>query len=330
WIRKLQARFFAGDYVSAIDAADKVETWYATSASLSLFMLEKEEYYFYAALSRAAWCEPMGPDPYAKHCAALGRHERQLRAWAAICPPNFEDRATLVGAEIARIEGRTLEAMDLYERAIVSARANGFVHNEALAYELAARFYAARGLNEVAHVYLGNARQGYLRWGADGKVRQRDELHPQLRQHGLGPSPSGMIEAPVEHLDLGTVIKVSQAVSSEMVLEKLIDRLMRAALEHASAERGLLIVPRVDEMQIEAKATASGEDVTVHLRDGQHIAAALPESVVRYSTRTQETVILDDASSQNAFSADPYIVQGRVRSILCLPLINQGKLLGVL
>src|SRR5262245_20025173 len=139
-----------------------------------------------------------------------------------------------------------------------------------------------------------------------------------------------MIEAPVEHLDLATVIKVSQTVSSEMVLEKLIDRLMRAALEHAGAVRGLLIVPRVDELQIEAEATASGEDVTVHLRDGQHIAAALPESLVRYSTRTQETVILDDASSQNAFSADPYIVQGRVRSILCLPLINQGKLLGIL
>src|SRR5215813_10159762 len=83
----------------------------------------------------------------------------------------------LVGAEIARVEGRPLAAMDLYERAIMSARANGFVHNEALAYELAARFYAARGFNEVAHLYLGNARRGYLRWGADGKVRQLDQLY---------------------------------------------------------------------------------------------------------------------------------------------------------
>src|SRR5215469_12539495 len=129
---------------------------------------------------------------------------------------------------------------------------------------------------------------------------------------------------------VATMIEVSQALSGEMVLEKLIDKLLRAAIEHAGAERGLLIVPRGDELQVEAEATASGEDVTVHLRDGQHIATALPESVVRYSTRTQETVILDDASSQNAFSADPYIVQGRVRSILCLPLINQGKLLGIL
>src|SRR5262249_51337632 len=99
----------------------------------------------------------------------------------ANCPENFDDRAALVGAEIARIEGRPLEAMDLYERAIGSARANGFVHHEALAYELAARFYARRGSEEIAHLYLRNARRGYLRWGAEGKVRQLDQQHSRLR-----------------------------------------------------------------------------------------------------------------------------------------------------
>src|SRR5262249_11535899 len=155
-----------GDYASAIDAAEKVEAWYARSPSLLLFMPEEQEYHFYAALCRAARCEPVGPDPYAKHREALGKHERELRALAGNCPQNFDDRAALVEAEIARIEGRPPEAMDLYERAIRSARANGFVHNEALAYELAARFYAARGFEEVAHLYLGNARRCYLRWGA--------------------------------------------------------------------------------------------------------------------------------------------------------------------
>ena len=105
---------------------------------------------------------------------------------------------------------------------------------------------------------------------------------------------------------------------------------MRAAIEHAGAERGLLILPRGDELLIEAEATTSGEDVTVHRRDGAHTAAALPESLVRYVMRTRETVILDDATSQNPFSADPYIVQRRARSILCLPLINQTKLIGIL
>jgi PAS domain S-box-containing protein len=330
WIRKLQARFFAGDYASAFEAAEKVEAWYATSPALSLFPLEKAECHFYAGLCRAACCEPVGPDPYAKHREALGAHAREIRAWAANCPQNFADRAALVGAEIARLEGRPLEAMDLYERAIASARANGFVHNEALAYELAARFYAARGLEEVAHLYLGNARRCYLRWGADGKVRQLDQLHPRLRRDERAPRPTGTIEAPVEQLDLATVIKVSQAVSSEMVLEKLIDKLMRSAIEQAGAERGLLITPRGEELRIDAQATTRGEDVIVQQPEGAYTPAMLPETLVRYAMRTQKTVILDDASSQNPFTADPYIVQRRARSILCLPLINQVKLIGIL
>jgi PAS domain S-box-containing protein len=330
WIRKLQARFFAGDYAAALDAANKAETWYSTSASMSIFMLEKEEYHFYAALARAAWCEPMGPDPYAKHREALRTHERHLQDWAANCPQNFEDRAALIGAEIARVEGRPLDAMDLYDRAIETARANGFLHNEALAYELAARFYAARGLKEISHLYLGNARQGYLRWGADGKVRQLDQLHPRLRQDGRAPGSTGTIEAPVENLDLATVIKVSQAVSGEMVLEKLIDALMRAAIEHAGAERGLLIRSRGEELQVDAEATTRGADVIVQLGYAAHIVTAVPEAIVRYATRIRETVILDDASSQKSFAADPYVVERRARSILALPLINQGRLIGVL
>ena len=330
WIRKLQARFFAGDYLSAVDAAKKVDTWYATSAPLSLLMLEKTEYRFYAALSHAALCQPTGSDRYDKHREALTTHERELRGWAANCPHNFEGRAVLVGAEIARIGGRPLEAMDLYEHAIASARANGFVNDEALAYELAGRFYAARGLEDIAHLYLGNARRAYLRWGADGKVRQLDQLHTRLRQDERAPGPMGTIEAPVEQLDLATVVEVSQAISSVMVLETLIQKLMRAAIKHAGAERGTLIRPQGEKLQIDAEATARGEDVTVHLPK-HDVSIPVPESLIRYVGRTRETVILDDASSsQNSFASDPYIVTQRACSILCLPLINQGRLIGIL
>src|SRR5262249_54337504 len=204
-------------------------------------------------------------DQRPKHDEALTTHHRQLEVWAEVCPENFENRAALVGAEIARIQGRELNAERLYEQAIRSAQANGFVHNEALANELAARFYAARGFEKIAHTYRRDARDCYLRWGADGKVRQLDELYPQLREE-RPPGPTSRILAPVEHLDLATVIKVSQAVSGEIVLERLIDTLMRAAIEHAGAERGLLILPRGDELRIEAKATISGDVVAVDLQ----------------------------------------------------------------
>ena len=273
---------------------------------------------------------PRRPTSGKQHLEALAAHHRQLEVWAANCPENFENRAALVGAEIARIEGRELDAEHLYEQAIRSAAANGFVHNEALANELAARFYAARGFDQIAHLYLRNARYGYLRWGANGKVRQLDELYPQLQEKEPAPAPTGTIGAPVEHLDLATVLKVSQAVSGEIVLEKLLDTLMRTAIEHAGAQRGLLIAPRGTEQRIEAEATTRGDIVSVVLRDEPVTAAALPESIVHYVVRTREAVILDDASAETPFAADPYLRQHQARSILCLPLINQSKLIGVL
>ena len=264
------------------------------------------------------------------HFEALADHHRQLAIWAENCPENFENRAALVGAEIARIEGRLLDAEQLYEKAIRSAHTNGFVHNEAVANEVAGRFYAARGFDKTARAYLRDARYCYLNWGADGKVKQLDQLYPHIKEEQPAPGPTSTIATPTELLDLATVIKVSQAVAGEIVLERLIDRLMRVALEQAGAERALLIVPRRDALQIEAEAITTQGDVTVHLRDGADTAAAMPESLVRYVMRTQEIVILEDASSQNPFSADPYIIQRRPRSILTLPLINHGKLISIL
>jgi PAS domain S-box-containing protein len=327
WIRKLQARFFVGDYPSAIEASSRAHRLLWTSAS----MLETAECHFYDALSQAASCDSAAAgEPKQRHLEAIAAHHKQLRVWAANCPENFENRAALVGAELARLQGRDVDAMPLYEQAIRSARDNGFLHNEALANELASRFYAARGFEKIARVYLQDARYGYLRWGADGKVRQLDEMYPHLRDEELAPASTSTIGAPVEHLDLATVIKVSQAVSSEIVLEMLIDALMRTAIKQAGAERGLLIVPRGAEPRIEAEATTRGDTVVVELRDQPVTAAVLPESMLHYVMRTRVSVILDDAAAQSPFAADPYLRQRQARSILCVPLAKQSKLIGVL
>jgi PAS domain S-box-containing protein len=293
-------------------------------------LLETAEYHFYDALSRAASWDIAAADDRQPHLEALAAHHRQLEVWAENCPENFENRAALVGAEIARIEGRAFDAERLYEQAIRSARANGFVHNEALANEVAARFYAARDFETISRAYLRNARYSYLRWGADGKVRQLDHLHPHLREEERAPGPTGTIGAPVEHLDLATVVTVSQAVSGEIVLEKLLDTLMRIAIQQAGAERGLLLLLQGVEPRIAAEATTSGDTIVVHLRDPPLTAAVLPEAVLRNVLRTRESVILDDAATQSPFASDPYIHQHGARSILCLPLLNRAKLIGAL
>ena len=326
WMRKLQARFFAGDHAAAIEAASRAQQFLWTSPTL----FETTDYHFFGALAQAACCESASAGQRQQHLDAVVAHHKQLQLWAANCPDNFENRAALVGAEIARLEGRELDAENLYEQAIRSAHANGFIHNEALGHELAAHFYAARGFEKIAGMYLQDARYGYLRWGAEGKVRQLDQLYPQLRQDERAPGPADTIGAPVEHLDLATVMKVSQAISGEIVLEKLLDTLMRTALQQAGAERGLLILARGVEQRIEAEATTSGEAVVMHLHDEAVAGTALPASVLHYVLRTQEGVILNDAAAENDFSADPYIRQSGARSILCLPLLNQAKLIGVL
>jgi PAS domain S-box-containing protein len=326
WVRKLQARFFAADYASAVAASSRAQRLLWTSPS----HFEKAEYVFYSALSHAACCDVAPTDERQQHIDALADHHRLLQLWAANCPDNFENRAALAGAEIARIEGREVDAEHLYEQAIRSARANGFVHNEALANELAARFYAARGFEKIARVYLQDARYGYLRWGADGKVRHLEQLHPHLRDAPVPASPTTTIGAPVERLDVGTVLKAAQAVSGEIVLGELIKTLLRIAIEHAGAERGLLILFPGDEPRVAAEATTGRGQVEVTLRQTAASPAVLPESVLHTVIRTRQSVILDDASAQNPFPADEYICQKRARSVLCLPLVKQAKLIGVL
>jgi PAS domain S-box-containing protein len=260
---------------------------------------------------------------------ALSAHHKQLEIWANNCPENFADRATLIAAEIARLEGRDSDAMRLYEQAIRSARDHGFVQNEGLAHEVAARFYTARGFETIANAYLRNARHCYLRWGADGKVRQLDRLHPNLAVAEWN-RPTAITDSPVQQLDVTSVVKASQAVSSEIVLSKLVERLMTIALENAGADRGLLILPAEDDHSIQAEAKATGDQVEVALDQKLITGITCPESVVRYVIRTHESVILDDASRPNLFSEDDYLRGRRAKSILCLPLIKQGRLTGLL
>jgi len=326
WLRKLQGRFFAGKYTEAIEASSCARRLLPASPSVS----ETAEYHFYGALSRAAACGAAPAGQRQEHVDALADHQRQLRLWAKHCPENFENCAAMVGAEIARIEGRDVDATRLYERAIHSARDSGFVHNQALAYELAAQFYSERGFEDIGHLYMRKARYHYSRWGADGKVRQLNEIFPDLREEEQGTAPTSTIATPIEHLDLAAVIKVSQAVSGEIVLEKLLEFLMRTAIEQAGAERGLLILRRGTELRIMAEAVSSGT-ILVQLRDQPATANLLPVSALHYVVRTHDSVLLGNAIAQpSAWQNDPYIRDRCARSVLCLPLITQAKLIGAL
>ena len=253
-----------------------------------------------------------------------------LRRGRDTVPRTSQIRAALVRAEIARLEGREADAMRLYEQAARSARDNGFVQNEALANELAANFYAALRLETISHAYLRNARSCYLRWGADGKVRQMDEANLHLLQQMAQSQSVAMTGAAVEQVDVGTVITAAQAVSGEIVLDRLIETLMTIALKNAGAQRGLLILLEGDKPRIEAEGKVDQKTVKVKVRREAVTQADMPESLLHYVVRTRQSVIFDDALAQDPFSTDDYIREKRARSVLCLPLVKQTKLIGVL
>ena len=237
WIRKLQARVLAGDYRSAIEASSKAQPLLWTSPSF----FETAEYEFYGGLARAAFCNSAPAEEQPQHLEALAAHHRQLEIWADELSGKFReprrtgrrrDRPHRRPRARCRAALRTGHPLGACKRLSSTMRRSPMNSPRDSTRRVASR--------RSRMLYLRNARHGYLRWGADGKVRQLDELYPRLRQDEPAPGPTGTIGAPVEHLDLATVIKVSQAVSGEIVLEKLIDTLMRTAIEHAGAERGLL------------------------------------------------------------------------------------------
>jgi signal transduction histidine kinase len=326
WIVKLKARFLSGDYAEALAAVGKLKPLLWSAAG----QIQLLDYFYYAALTLAACYENAPADEQNNWREILTAHREKLREWAENYPPTFANRHALVSAEIARLEGRGIDAMQLYEQAIQSAREHGFVQNEALAHEVAARFYAARGVESVARACLRDARRCYLRWGGFGKVQQLERLYPWLAEESAVSVPSATIDAPVEQLDVGTVIKASQAVSSEIELAKLIATLMRISLEHAGAERGLLILFTGNEPRIVAEARTGGSDIEVTLRNEAVTPSELLESVLHTAMRTRESAIVDDASARIPFSADEYVRQKHARSVLCLPLVKQAKLVGAL
>ncbi|MET0499455.1 MAG: AAA family ATPase [Steroidobacteraceae bacterium] len=327
WTRKTMVHFLAGDCEAALLASGKVRT----GPRIRIMQVQHLDYHYYTALALVAQIEQSPADRRQGLRRRLDSHYRQLKTWADdTLSPTFADKHVLIAAEISRIEGRELDAQRLYEESIRLARQNGFLQNEALANELAARFYERRGFEKIARMYLLDARNGYMRWGAIGKVRQLDGMLPRVIEERRPIGSTDTVTAPVDQLDFATVLRISQAVSGEIVPDRMIDTLLRTAIEHAGAQRAVLILPRGAEYEVEAEAMTSAGSVSVQLRKDLTGAVALPESIVRYVARTRESVILEDASAANPLFEDAYIRQHRARSLLCMPLTNRANLIGLL
>jgi len=310
WVRKLQAKVFEGDFPAAVQAAGRAKSFEWSARTF----FERAEHVYFGAIAHAGIGD----------VDAVAVAHTQLLEWAVDGPETFTSRVALIGAELARLRDDPLAAEQGYERALEATLKYGLRSEEALAHDLAARFYEARGLRTTAQALRVNARACYERWGAFGRVRQLDRDH-----RGLAPTSITLLGS-TRQLDVATVLDISHAVSSEIVHDRLVERLMAIGVEHAGASGGRLIVPTRDGFLVEAEAQVLEHEVSVRLVQERATHTALPESILNYVARTLQMVNLDDASKPNAFAADPYLAQSGARSLLCVPLVRHGTLVAVL
>ncbi len=271
----------------------------------------------------------------------------KLNRWYRLCPENFAPLWHLVEAEAARSPRREAAAIGHYEQAIRSARENGWLLLEAMANELFAKFWLRRANERVAAVYMAEARYLYYRWGAAGRVRGLDERYPQLlgrpslvrpelREGTVSEGPLGTTTSTGSHetsLDFQTLAKVSQTLSGELAMERLLEKLMQFLIENAGAQKGILILrDETGEFTIEGAIEGAVGQSQVAVAQGVPLDNAnnLCIPIVRYVIRTKELLVLDDAARQGHFTTNPYIVAEGVKSVLCLPLNDRGKLVGIL
>ena len=334
YFTKLQLLYLGGDYPGALAMAHKAEElkWSAFG------LYYRTELPLYTSLTLAALYGKASRAEQTRYLEELRRHYEQIATWAQGCPDNFRHQERLVAAELARLEGREAEAMGLYEQAIVAAQQGGFVHHAALASELTAELHLLRQRSSLAGFYLREAQYGYLRWGATAKARQLVEKYPQLGSDGVEPQGFAITEtnstrqsaARTGQLDVATIVRAAQAICSEMVLDKVIDQLMRSVLTNAGAQRGFLLVPQKGVLFIEAAMTTEPDTVQLGLAQPLSADAQLAVSVVHYVARSQETAVLGNASAERRFASDRYIQAAQPKSILCLALLHQGRLPGIL
>ncbi|MDY6783250.1 MAG: AAA family ATPase [Cyanobacteriota bacterium] len=337
---KLPLCYLFGEFQQAVENADCFEEYSANAGSS--FILPTA--YLYDMLTRLALYPRASETEKAEILTKVAEKQEKMELWAHHAPMNFLHKFHLVEAERNRILGNDSEAREDYDRAIALAHENEYLNEEALAYELAGKFYLARNQNHVARHYLQDARYTYQRWGAVAKVKDLEARYPQFLakvstdtlQVSLNSSMTDSSETTSGVLDFNSVLKASQTISGEIIPEKLLGKLIKIAMENAGAQKGFLILDKEENWVIEAEGTVDSDDVTllrsrpidsVEVDDQTPI---LPVTIINYVTRTRENVVLSNATEEEQFVRDPYIVTTQPKSILCVPLLNQGKLNGIL
>ncbi len=343
YVHKLMLCYLFGAYEQAVEYAALAEQYVAgvTSSPQVPF------FYFYDSLARLAVVGMHDAESRVQHEEKVAANQEKMLQWSHLAPMNCGHKWHLIEGERARVQGNDGEAWSHYYMAMTLAHDNGYVHEEALAYELMARFYDEKGVLDVAQTYLHKAHYAYESWGARAKTRWletyvlRSEgavvstargqkgVRTTIQLNDARVTTSSRQTRTTQTLDIASVMKASQALSGEIVLETLLEKLMHTMIENAGAERGVLILEQNDRWVVEAQTDIHSSQTTV-LQSIPIESADVPHTIINYVAHSRESVVLAHAAREGQFTQAPYVLEHELRSVLCTPLMYHGTLTGML
>jgi PAS domain S-box-containing protein len=334
YFHKLILCYLFKNYRQALDCATEAEKYINTAVGTPFVPV----FYFYDSLTRLALCPPNRQTEWESTLQQIDTNQQKMKNWAGHAPMNYLNKYYLVEAERARLLGHHSEAREFYYQAVLLAEENSYTHEEALARELAAQYYLAQNQPGLGHHHLREAYYAYQRWGAKARLQHLEAQYPGIFSQTDSETIHVTITTPVTStssrrithtLDLNSILKATQALSGEIVLSNLLATLMKIAIENAGAQVGYLLLEKQEQWVVEAESVIGHDDVAV-LQSIPVAEQPLPLSIINFVARTKEHVMLNDATHQGTFTNDPTIIAKRPQSVLCTPLLNQGKLTGML
>ncbi|MGJ5630501.1 ATP-binding sensor histidine kinase [Nostoc sp. CALU 1950] len=335
YVAKMILLYLFKDYTKALDNA-KLASEYISSV---MGMITISIHNFYYSLAMIKLYSNVEANTQQEYMAAINANQEKMQIWAGHAPANYQHKYDLVEAEKARVLGQPFIAMEYYELAIQGAKEQGYLQEEALASELAAEFYFSRGREQQAIFYLRESYHAYIRWGAIAKVNDLESKYPDYCPLRINQESSSLkaslrtTSSKINNLasfDLSTVFKASQAISSEIMLDELLAKLMKIVMENAGAQTSCFLLEKNGQMIIEAFVGVNNNEMFLETSMSLDNSLYVPISILNYVMRTKESVVIGDASSEGKFTGDPYIIQNKCKSVLCTPIIHQSKLIGIL
>ncbi|WP_375473875.1 AAA family ATPase [uncultured Nostoc sp.] len=339
FVNKLMLSYIFGKYFKAVENAAIAEK--SLSGVTGLFVVPV--FYFYDSLAHLAIYHTAKESEKQAILEKVQANQQKMELWATHAPTNHLHRFYLVEAERYQVLGQKLEAMDYYENSIAKSQANGFLQEEALAYELAGKFYQSLGKELIHQTYITKAYYAYIRWGAIAKVKHLELKYVFLvGQTTTIENTSSKLDTThitintttnsslSDFLDFNAFIKFSQAITNEIVLENLLGKLIQILLENAAAQKAVLLLLKDNHLYIEASGNATDDVVTLLRSIPIETYQDLPLSVINYVLRTQQYLVLNDAIITEPFNFDIYIQKSQTKSIFCLPIMYQSQLTGII